>query len=125
MRRLDSDLALVPPSSTQSSTDRDAVLATVQIFFDTMTARDVEGARKVMVAEGRFYAMDMRKPKSDPQSFSNEAALCAAAEITIYEPRTDLESGGARARTDCARCGRRMSSGSTASIATAASMHSI
>ncbi len=65
-------MALVPPSSTQSSTDREAVLETVQIFFDTMTARDVEGARKVMVAEGRFYAMDMRKPKSDPQSFSNE-----------------------------------------------------
>ena len=65
-------IALVPTSSAQRSNDRDAVLETVQIFFDTMTARDVEGARKVLVPEGRFYAMDMRKPKSDPQSFSNE-----------------------------------------------------
>src|SRR5574339_548454 len=32
----------------------------VQTFFDTMTARDAE--RKVMTAEGRFYAMDVRKP---------------------------------------------------------------
>jgi hypothetical protein len=59
-------------SSLQSSTDRDAVLKTVQIFFDTMTARDVASARKVMVPQGRFHAMDMRQPKIDPQSFSNE-----------------------------------------------------
>ena len=65
-------LAFVPTSGTHSPNDRDAVLETVRIFFDTMTARDVEGARKVMVAEGRFFAMDMRKPKSDLQSFSNE-----------------------------------------------------
>jgi hypothetical protein len=58
--------------SMQTSTDRDAVLKVVQIFFDTMTARDVEGARKVLVPQGRFHAMDMRQPKSDPQSFTNE-----------------------------------------------------
>jgi hypothetical protein len=65
--------AMMPvTSSTESATGRDAVLKVVQIFFDAMTARDMEGARKIMVAEGRFHAVDMRKPKSDPLSFSNE-----------------------------------------------------
>jgi hypothetical protein len=56
----------------QSSTDRDEVLKVVQAFFDTMTARDVEGSRKILVPQGRFHAMDMRKPKTDPRAFSNE-----------------------------------------------------
>ena len=65
--------AMLPaPSSAQIATDRDAVLRVVQIFFDTLTARDVGGARKIMMAEGRFYAMDERKPKSNPQSFTGE-----------------------------------------------------
>ena len=64
--------AMLPAtSSMQSATDRDAVLKVIQIFFDTMTARDVEGARKIMVPEGRFHAMDMRQPHMDPQSFTN------------------------------------------------------
>lgn len=70
-------LAMVPTGSTQNATDRDAVLKVVQIFFDTMTARDVEGARRIMVF----------------------------AEIKIHEPRTDLESGSARAWTDRVRVG--------------------
>jgi hypothetical protein len=58
--------------STQSATDRAAVLKVVQTFFDTMTARDVEGVRKIMTAEGRFYAMDVRAPGRAPQSFTGE-----------------------------------------------------
>ena len=66
-------LAMLPAaSSAQSAGDRDAVLKAVQTFFDTMTARDVEGARKIMTPEGRFYAMEMRKPDSAPQSFTGE-----------------------------------------------------
>ena len=65
--------AIVPAAgSTQGETDRDAVLKTVQMFFDTMTARDVDGARKIMIPEGRFFAMDLRKPNAAPQSFTNE-----------------------------------------------------
>ncbi len=65
--------AMLPATSlAQTAADRDAVLKVVQIFFDTMTARDVEGARKILAPEGRFYAMDMRKPKSDPLTFTNE-----------------------------------------------------
>ena len=63
---------LAAAGSAQSGSEREAVLKTIQIFFDTMTARDVDGARGIMIPEGRFYAMDMRKPKSEPQSFTNE-----------------------------------------------------
>jgi hypothetical protein len=59
----------------QSSTDRDAVLAAMQVFFDTMTARDVEGARRILVPQGRFHVLDLAKPKSEPRSFSNEEYL--------------------------------------------------
>lgn len=49
-----------------------AVLKTVQAFFDTMTATDVEGARKVLQPQGRFHAMRMRDGKPDVRSFTNE-----------------------------------------------------
>ena len=40
-------VAMLPATgSAQSAADRDAVLKTVQTFFDTMTARDVEGQRR-------------------------------------------------------------------------------
>ena len=52
--------------------DRDAVLKTVQAFFDTMTAKDVEGARKILQPQGRFHAMRMRDGKPDVRAFSNE-----------------------------------------------------
>jgi hypothetical protein len=59
-----------PIARAQSATDRDAVLKTVQAFFDTMTAKDVEGARKILAPQGRFHAMRMRD--GDIRSFSNE-----------------------------------------------------
>jgi hypothetical protein len=66
-------LATLPwTSSAQSPTDRDAVLKTIKLFFDTMAAKDVEGARKIMVPEGRFYAMDMLKATMAPASFTSE-----------------------------------------------------
>ena len=67
-------LFAVAPSITQaqSTAERDAVLKTVQAFFDTMTARDVEGARKILIPQGRFHAMRMRDGKPDARAFSNE-----------------------------------------------------
>jgi hypothetical protein len=62
-------------SSAQDSNDREAVLKVIQVFFDTMTARDVEGARRIMVPDGRFHAMEMRKPDSEPLSFTGEEYL--------------------------------------------------
>lgn len=64
--------AVAPGADAQTAADRDAVLATIQTFFDTMTARDVEGARRIMVPDGRFYAMEMRKPTTDLRSFTND-----------------------------------------------------
>ena len=59
--------------------ERDAVLKAVQVFFDTMTARDVEGARQILVPQGRFVAIDTVK-KADPWSFSNEEYLARLKE---------------------------------------------
>jgi len=61
-----------PIARAQNTTDRDAVLKTVQAFFDTMSAKDVDGARKILMPQGRFHAMRMRDGKPDPRAFSNE-----------------------------------------------------
>ena len=55
-----------------SSTERDAVLKTLQIFFDTMAAKDIEGARRVLQPQGRFHGMSIRDGKPDVSAFSNE-----------------------------------------------------
>ena len=55
-----------------SHAEQDAVLKTMQAFFDTMTAKDVEGARKILQPQGRFHAMRMRDGKPDVRAFSNE-----------------------------------------------------
>jgi hypothetical protein len=55
-----------------ANAERAAVLKIVQAFFDTMTARDVDGARKVLQPQGRFHAMRMRDGKPDVRAFSNE-----------------------------------------------------
>jgi hypothetical protein len=54
------------------ATDKDAVLKVVQVFFDTMTARDVEAARDILQPQGRFHAMRMRDGKPDVHAFANE-----------------------------------------------------
>jgi hypothetical protein len=41
----------------QKEDDKAAVVATVQKFFDTMASRDVEGARAVLMPEGRLFAV--------------------------------------------------------------------
>ena len=59
----------------------------LQVFFDTMTARDVEGARNILVPQGRFHVMDLVKPKSEPRSFANEEyfAQLQASKQTMRE----------------------------------------
>jgi hypothetical protein len=52
--------------------EKAAVLKTVQAFFDTMTAADVDGARRILQPQGRFHAMRMRDGKPDVRSFTNE-----------------------------------------------------
>jgi hypothetical protein len=72
----------------QAPSERDAVLKAVQTFFDTMTARDVEGARKILQPQGRFHAMRMRDGKPEVRGFSNEeylADLAAASKTRMQE----------------------------------------
>ena len=57
------------------SPEHEAVLKTLQAFFDTMTARDVEGARKVLQPQGRFHALRMAERKPEPRPFANEEYL--------------------------------------------------
>jgi hypothetical protein len=59
-------------SAQSTNNEKDAVLKTVQIFFDTMAAKDVEGARAVLQPQGRFHAMRMRDGKPDVRAFANE-----------------------------------------------------
>ena len=68
-------------------TEHAAVLKAVQLFFDTMTARDVEGARNILQPQGRFTAMRMRDGKPDPRPFANEEYLAdlQAAKQTMRE----------------------------------------
>lgn len=64
--------ALLGVAQAQPASERDAVLTVVQAFFDTMTARDVEGARKILQPQGRFHAMRMRDGRPDVRAFANE-----------------------------------------------------
>ena len=58
---------------TQSpAPERAAIMKTMQAFFDTMTAHDIEGARQVLQPQGRFHAMSMKDGKPDVHAFSNE-----------------------------------------------------
>jgi hypothetical protein len=76
-----STFALRASADKQAPTEREAVLKVVQAFFDTMTAKDIDGARKILMPQGRFHAMDMRKPKIDPRSFSNEEYFAQLQEM--------------------------------------------
>lgn len=40
-----------------SASDRQAVLDVIQKFFDTMAAKDTEGAKATLLADGQYYAV--------------------------------------------------------------------
>jgi hypothetical protein len=61
-------IALAQPAADE----RGAVLKVMQAFFDTMAAKDIDGARKILQPQGRFHAMRMRDGKPDVRAFSNE-----------------------------------------------------
>lgn len=44
-------------SAAQKEDEKSAVLAIVQQFFDTMTSRDVEAARRVLMPEARMFSV--------------------------------------------------------------------
>jgi hypothetical protein len=80
-------ITLIVALQTQAA-DREAILKTVQRFYDTMTAHDVEGARDVLQPQGRFHAMSMKGGKPDVRAFSNEeyfATLQERSKDTMQE----------------------------------------
>lgn len=62
----------VAASAQTADADRTAVMRTVQAFFDTMSANDVEGARKILQPQGRFHAMRVKNGQPDVHAFANE-----------------------------------------------------
>ena len=63
---------LLSVASQSPNAEQAAVLKIVQAFFDTMTARDIDGARKILQPQGRFHAMRVRDGKPDLRAFANE-----------------------------------------------------
>ena len=55
--------------------ERDAVVALVQAFFDTMAAKDVEGARRILLPEVRFHAVRQQDGAPRLRTFTNEEYL--------------------------------------------------
>lgn len=56
-----------PPSQGE----REGVLAVVQAFFDTMAAKDVPGAERVLIPEGRFHSVRQQDGKPVIRTFTN------------------------------------------------------
>ena len=54
-------MAIAAPAVAQTppvkDDDKAAVIAAMQKFFDTMASRDVEGARSVLMADGKLFAV--------------------------------------------------------------------
>jgi hypothetical protein len=55
-----------PPAADEKA----AVIAAVQKFFDTMATRDVEGARSVLMADGRLYSVREQDGRSIARAMS-------------------------------------------------------
>lgn len=74
LRKLVVAMLFIPASVTASSEESD-VLAVVQRFFDTMAARDVEGARKIVIPEGRIFSVRVQDGRKVVRSFTNQDFL--------------------------------------------------
>jgi hypothetical protein len=55
--------------------ERKAVLKVVQEFFDTMASKDVDGARRILIPEGRFHSIREQEGKQVIRTFTNEEYL--------------------------------------------------
>ena len=70
-------IVTVLPATTggQAVSEREAVLHVVQAFFDTMTAKDVNLAREILMPQGRFHAANLRGDGRPDRSFAVEEYL--------------------------------------------------
>ena len=66
-------LAIVVPRSSSAQSAKDSVVATVNEFFRAMTARDSAAARRVMTADGIFYAVRARGDSTVINRSTNES----------------------------------------------------
>lgn len=55
--------------------ERNAILTTVQTFLETMAAKNIAGARRVLLSEGRFFAVGDEKGKANTRTFTHEDYL--------------------------------------------------
>lgn len=55
--------------------ERAAVVKTVQAFFDTMAAKDVEGARRILMPRAAFHAVRQRDGKPVIRAFTTDEYL--------------------------------------------------
>lgn len=55
--------------------EREAILAIVQAFFDTMATKDVEGATRTVAPEGRFHSVREIDGKQVIRTFTNQEYL--------------------------------------------------
>jgi hypothetical protein len=72
--------SLCRPATAQSPlspavSDREAVLAIVQAFFDTMAAKDVTGAQRLVIPDGTFHSVRMQDGKQVLRTFTNQSYL--------------------------------------------------
>ncbi len=70
-----SQSALAQTKDDENPADRNAILATVQKFFDTMEARDAKGAAEIFAEEGRFHSVRVIDGMKVVRTFSNREHL--------------------------------------------------
>jgi Putative lumazine-binding len=66
-------------AGAQTEDDKTAVLATVQKFFDTMAARDVEEARTVLLPEARTFSVREQNGQPSARASSVDDYLASLA----------------------------------------------
>lgn len=87
------------PSATTTDADRDAVLAVVQAFFDTMETKDVEAARRLLLPESRFHAVGERDGAPTLRTFTAESYLkdlpgrTTAVRERMWNPEVKVHGG--------------------------------
>ncbi len=86
-------LLLVLATPLPTVMEEQSVLAAVQQFFATMAAKDVEGARQVLIPEGRFFSVRTIDGERTVRSSTNQEFIdmLATAEGVWLERMWDPE----------------------------------
>ena len=92
--------AALPNVRFEEKAPREAVLAAVQRFFDTMAERDAAGAAGVLVPAGRFFSARVAEGKSVTRSFTNREYLDGLPREEGRRPGADLGARGEGPRPD-------------------------